>query len=197
MGRAGTEFHFALAPYRLRATDRGSQRRERHRLRTATECRNWPSQSASRFPTSPGRPVEALRVNFEMTPRTSRRCRLLLQRLPQFVEQPRVLDGDNGLGGKRLQKRDLLIRKWQQQGFAARTRCLLPRHGVKEEGQGRCRCFSLRAMARPNGKSSLAAVRSRTCTATRSSDHAARDPVTTDWHRCKIERHRSVVGSNA
>ena len=25
---------------------------------------------------------------------------LLLQRLPQFVEQPRVLDGDDGLGGE-------------------------------------------------------------------------------------------------
>jgi len=29
-----------------------------------------------------------------------RRRRLPLQRLPQFVEQPRVLDGDNGLGGE-------------------------------------------------------------------------------------------------
>ena len=27
---------------------------------------------------------------------------LLLQRLPQFVEQPRVLDGDDGLGGEVL-----------------------------------------------------------------------------------------------
>ena len=31
------------------------------------------------------------------------RCgRLLLQRLAQFVEQPRVLDGDDGLGGEVL-----------------------------------------------------------------------------------------------
>ena len=28
--------------------------------------------------------------------------RLLLQRLPQLIEQPRILDGDNGLGGKIL-----------------------------------------------------------------------------------------------
>jgi hypothetical protein len=39
------------------------------------------------------------------------RC-LLLQRLPQFIEQPRILNGDNGLGGKRFEKRNLLIRKW-------------------------------------------------------------------------------------
>src|SRR6516164_1270017 len=41
------------------------------------------------------------------------RCRgLLLQRLTQFVEQPRVLDGDDGLGGEVLHQRDLLLRKW-------------------------------------------------------------------------------------
>src|SRR5262249_48509803 len=34
---------------------------------------------------------------------------LLLQRLPQFVEQPRVLDGDDGLGGEVLQQLDLLV----------------------------------------------------------------------------------------
>ena len=34
---------------------------------------------------------------------------LLLQRLPQFVEQPRVLDGDDGLGGEVLHQRDLLV----------------------------------------------------------------------------------------
>ena len=35
--------------------------------------------------------------------------RLLLQRLPQFVEQPRVLDGDDGLGGEVRDQRDLLV----------------------------------------------------------------------------------------
>src|SRR6516164_11827815 len=35
--------------------------------------------------------------------------RLLLKRLAQFVEQPRVLDGDDGLGGKVLYERDLLV----------------------------------------------------------------------------------------
>ena len=37
--------------------------------------------------------------------------RLLLQRLPQLVEQPRVLDGDDGLGGKILHQFDLLVGK--------------------------------------------------------------------------------------
>ena len=37
---------------------------------------------------------------------------LLLQRLPQFVEQPRVLDGDDGLGGEVLHQRDLLVGEW-------------------------------------------------------------------------------------
>ena len=54
-----------------------------------------------------------------------RRGRLLLQRfsevggalgevvgaLTQFVEQPRVLDGDDGLGGEVLDQRDLLVGK--------------------------------------------------------------------------------------
>ena len=39
------------------------------------------------------------------------RCRLLLQRLPQLVEQPRVLDGDNRLRGEVLHQSDLLIGK--------------------------------------------------------------------------------------
>ena len=34
---------------------------------------------------------------------------LLLQRLPQFVQQPRVLDGDDGLGGEVLHQRDLFV----------------------------------------------------------------------------------------
>ena len=38
-----------------------------------------------------------------------RRRRLLLQRLAQFVEQPRVLDGDDGLGGEVLHQLDLLV----------------------------------------------------------------------------------------
>ena len=38
--------------------------------------------------------------------------RLLLQRLAQFAEQPRVLDGDNGLCGEVRQQFDLLIGEW-------------------------------------------------------------------------------------
>jgi hypothetical protein len=37
--------------------------------------------------------------------------RLLFQRLPQFIEQPRVLDGDDGLGGKIPHQCDLLVGK--------------------------------------------------------------------------------------
>ena len=31
---------------------------------------------------------------------------------PQFVEQPRVLDGDDGLGGEVLHQLDLLVSEW-------------------------------------------------------------------------------------
>src|SRR5262249_32070224 len=34
---------------------------------------------------------------------------LLLERLPQLVEQARVLDGDDGLGGERLEQSDLAL----------------------------------------------------------------------------------------
>ena len=44
-----------------------------------------------------------------MTLQHLRRGRLLLQRLPQFIEQPRVLDGDDGLSGEVLHQRDLLV----------------------------------------------------------------------------------------
>src|SRR5579872_1653315 len=40
------------------------------------------------------------------------RCRLLRQRLLGLVEQPRVVDGDHGLIGEFLQKRDLLVGEW-------------------------------------------------------------------------------------
>ena len=40
-----------------------------------------------------------------------RRRRLLLQRLPQFIEQPRVLDGDDRLRGKIPHQCDLLVGK--------------------------------------------------------------------------------------
>ena len=37
---------------------------------------------------------------------------LLLQRFAQLVEQPRVLDGDDGLGGEVLHQFDLLVGEW-------------------------------------------------------------------------------------
>ena len=46
-----------------------------------------------------------------MTPQHLGRGRLLFQRLPQFAEQPRVLDGDNGLGGEAFYQFDLLVGK--------------------------------------------------------------------------------------
>ena len=39
-------------------------------------------------------------------------CRLLLQRLAQFFQQPRILDGDDGLSSEVLHQRDLLVGKW-------------------------------------------------------------------------------------
>jgi hypothetical protein len=39
-------------------------------------------------------------------------CSLLLEGFTQFVEQPRVLDGDDGLGGKILHQLDLLVGEW-------------------------------------------------------------------------------------
>src|SRR6516162_9378986 len=41
-----------------------------------------------------------------------RRRRLLLQRLPQLIEQPRVLDGDDGLGSEVLYQLNLLVGEW-------------------------------------------------------------------------------------
>ena len=46
-----------------------------------------------------------------MTLRTSEGCSLLLQRFAQFVEQPRVLDGDDRLRGEVLDELDLLFGK--------------------------------------------------------------------------------------
>src|SRR5207342_1241526 len=37
---------------------------------------------------------------------------LLLQRFAQLVEQPRVLDGDDGLTGEILYQLDLLVAEW-------------------------------------------------------------------------------------
>ena len=37
------------------------------------------------------------------------RLRQIIRALAQFVEQPRVLDGDHGLGGEVLHQRDLLV----------------------------------------------------------------------------------------
>ena len=55
----------------------------------------------------------------EMTFNTSRGRGLLLQRfgeivgaLAQLVEQPRVLDGDDGLGSEVLHQCDLLVGEW-------------------------------------------------------------------------------------
>ena len=39
-------------------------------------------------------------------------CSLLLQRFTQFVQQPRVLDGDDSLSSEILDQRYLLVSKW-------------------------------------------------------------------------------------
>src|SRR5580700_8968982 len=63
------------------------------------------------------------------------RCRcLLLQRLAQFIEQPRVLDGDDGLGGEVSEQLNLLF------GERANLRSVdanaAYRHLVLEHGSG-------------------------------------------------------------
>src|SRR5262249_13957447 len=44
------------------------------------------------------------------------RLREIVGALAQFVEQPRVLDGDDGLGGEVLDQFDLLVREWLHLG---------------------------------------------------------------------------------
>ena len=72
---------------------------------------NLASQSACAFSsiawnTGSSSPGERL-----MTRSTSDGSGLLLQRFAQLVEQPGVLDGDDGLVGEGLQHRELLVRK--------------------------------------------------------------------------------------
>ena len=43
--------------------------------------------------------------------RSTSRWRSVLQRLPQFIKQPRVLDGDNGLSRKVCDKSNLFVGK--------------------------------------------------------------------------------------
>ena len=80
---------------------------------------NWPRRCGPHFPAWRGTPARARRANCEMTLSTSRGRGLLLQRLAQIigalaqlVEQPRVLDGDDGLGGEVLHQLDLLVGEW-------------------------------------------------------------------------------------
>ena len=77
-----------------------------------------------------------------MTRKHVRRRRLLLKRLPQFVEQPGILDGDDGLGGEILQQRDLPIGKWPHfltvnTDFADQLAFLEHRHHKKRAYAGR------------------------------------------------------------
>src|SRR5262249_23997818 len=51
--------------------------------------------------------------------------------LAQLIEQPRVLDGDDGLGGKGLKKRNLLIRK--QINFGTSKRDCSNRHSLVQQ----------------------------------------------------------------
>src|SRR5215471_7411282 len=61
---------------------------------------------------------------------------LLLQRLAQFVEQARVLDGDDRLGGEVRNELDLLVRKWPDFGAVddeGTNQLVLPPHGHADE----------------------------------------------------------------
>ena len=53
-----------------------------------------------------------------MTPKDLTRCRLLLQRFFEFLEQPHVLDGDDSLIGEGFQKLDL---RWSEGAHLSAT----------------------------------------------------------------------------
>ena len=68
-------------------------------MRTAFSSMAWNTGSSS-----PG--------ELEMTLSTSDVAVCCSSDSPQFVEQPRVLDGDDGLGGEVLDQLDLLFGEW-------------------------------------------------------------------------------------
>ena len=83
--------------------------------RKARRCRNWLGRCGRRSPAWPRTPVQvAGRTGDDLEHLAGRG--LLFQRfgeivgaLAQLVEQPRVLDGDDGLGGEVLHQLDLLV----------------------------------------------------------------------------------------
>src|SRR5262249_42957607 len=73
-------------------------------------------QTTERSLAKPGRLLQhSLEHRLQLTRRAAnnlehvRGCGLLLERLAQFVKQPRILNGDDGLGGEVLHQRLLLI----------------------------------------------------------------------------------------
>ena len=66
--------------------------------------------------------------------------RLLLQRLPQFAEQPRVLDRDDGLGGEGPEKPQLFICK--RINFGSSKSDCSDRHPLTQEWNASCRPLS-------------------------------------------------------
>src|SRR5262245_49312238 len=73
--------------------------------------RSWPHKFESHSPASPGKPVPVLRANRRTRDDLQhlRSRGLLLQRFAQLVEQPRVLYGDDDLGGEILDQIYLFI----------------------------------------------------------------------------------------
>ena len=69
-------------------------------IRTAFSSMAWNTGSKS-----PGELV----MTFNTSSWQSAACNCQIRALAQFVEQPRVLDGDDGLGGEVLHQRDLLV----------------------------------------------------------------------------------------
>src|SRR6516164_8269499 len=78
---------------------------------------------------------------------------LLLQRLPEFVQQPRILDGDDCLRGEVLHQRDLLFGKWTgllTEDVDRADQLVLLQHWYRNEDaratkpEGRIGCFALR-----------------------------------------------------
>src|SRR5262249_29987856 len=66
------------------------------------------------------------------------RCRrLLLERLPQLIEQPRILDGDHGLGGEAGNQGDLLFSErlnTRPPNYNDANDLIFPQHRYGEDG---------------------------------------------------------------
>ena len=96
----------------------GGRLNERQRTKRAIgefkqRAETRPRKSASRSKASPGTPAQVRRANELITLSTSAVAVCCCRDFAQLVEQPRILDGDDGLRGEILDQFDLLVGEWQ------------------------------------------------------------------------------------